>query len=293
MSDVFGFLNVNKPIGITSHDVVNTLRRELKIKKVGHAGTLDPLASGVLVICLGAATRLSEYAMHTTKGYRATVRLGRVTTTYDAEGDVVAEHDPGHIMRDEVDTALSTFVGDIDQTPPVYSAIKQGGRKLYDLARSGEAVTLTPRRVRVDSLVVTDWSPPVFTLEVVCGAGTYIRSLAHDLGQAVGVGAHLDGLVRTASGAFTLAEAVALDDLLNSAHWQTHLLPPDAALAHIPRIDLDAADTDHVRHGRLPEGKYETDGDIALAYSTEGLLVAVLHADNGRWKPHKVFLGGD
>lgn len=296
MAEAFGFLNIDKPTGMTSHDVVNKIRRGLKINKVGHAGTLDPLASGVLIICLGAATRLSEYAMHSTKQYRAQLRMGRVTTTYDAEGEIVAEYDVAHLTRSQLEAVLPRFTGRIQQIPPLYSAIKQGGRKLYDIARSGESAELTPRPVQIDQITLVEWAPPSVTLEVICGAGTYIRSLAHDLGQILGVGASLDGLVRTASGAFTLADSFPLEGLLANPDWESMVLPPDFALADFPRIDLDPVDTDHVRHGRRLQNHYAVQGLLARAYAPDGTLLAILQADDDhnnhieRWKPHKVFL---
>src|SRR5215207_3710637 len=194
----FGFLNIDKPLRMTSHDVVAQVRRKFKLKRVGHAGTLDPLATGVLVVCLGAATRLSEYVMDSTKQYRARVTLGVTTTTYDAEGDVVQQREAGHITRKMVEAALPQFTGEIDQLPPMYSAIKKGGRKLYEIARAGETIELTPRRITIYGLEIVEWSPPECVLDVTCSAGTYIRSLAFDLGKALGVGAYLSGLVRTA-----------------------------------------------------------------------------------------------
>ncbi len=200
LSPPFGFLNIDKPLGLTSHDVVARVRRNLNVKKVGHAGTLDPLATGVLVVCVGAATRLSEYVMNTTKRYEALVHLGVETETYDAEGAIVAEQAVNHVTQTDVEQALTTFLGPIDQLPPIYSAIKQGGRKLYEIARAGETAELQPRHVTIYALDILDWQPPFVRIAVTCSAGTYIRSLAHDLGAALGVGGSLDGLTRTASG---------------------------------------------------------------------------------------------
>ncbi len=286
---VFGFLNVDKPAGMTSHDVVARLRRALKIKKVGHAGTLDPLATGVLVVCLGPATRLSEYAMHTHKRYRAEVHLGVTTDTYDAEGEIVAEADAGPITREMVEAELAAFTGDIEQIPPRYSAIKQGGRKLYQMARAGEAIEVEPRHVTIHALSLTAWNPPRLTLDVTCSAGTYIRSLAYDLGQRLGVGAHLSGLRRIASGAFTIEQAVPLDDLLAAPDdWQRHLLPPDTVLGHLPAVQLDEQTTADVTNGRaIPR---EDDADEARAYAVDGRLVAILRARGENWQPHKVFI---
>lgn len=285
----FGFLNIDKPLHLTSHDVVARVRRALRIKKVGHAGTLDPLATGVLVVCVGAATRLSEYVMHTTKHYQARVKLGVTTDTYDAEGTIVQERAASHLTREEVEKALIPFVGDIRQVPPMYSAIKQDGRKLYDLARAGEVVEREARSIRIDALTVSAWSPPEFTLEVTCSAGTYIRSLAYDLGEGLGVGAHLAGLVRTASGAFRLADAVALDTLVNEPEWTKYLVSPEIALAHLPAVHLSADDTQHIVHGRAIAATDSPDETIGRAYDPNGHLIAIVQAYSSQWRPHKVF----
>ncbi len=288
MSDISGFLNVNKPLNMTSHDVVAKIRRALKIKKVGHAGTLDPLATGVLIICVGSATRLSEYVMHATKRYRAQVYLGVTTDTYDSEGVVLQRRDASHIQRADVEAQLDAFLGNIEQMPPMYSAIKQGGRKLYDLARAGQIIERELRPVRIDSLAIVNWSPPEFTLDVVCSAGTYIRSLAFDLGEALGVGAHLSGLSRVASGTFQLENAVTLDTLSTTDNWKQYLITPQAALADWPTVHLSADDTDHILHGR-PIPATSSAGELSFAYAPQGQLVAILRADSGLWRPHKVF----
>lgn len=287
---MIGFLNINKPLGLTSHDVVARVRRGLKIKKVGHAGTLDPLATGVLVVCLGAATRLSEYVMHTTKHYRAQIHLGVATTTDDAEGEITAQHDPSGLTRGDVERALERFRGEIEQIPPMYSAVKQGGRKLYDIARTGQVVERQPRRVAIMALDILEWSPPQVTVEVTCSAGTYIRSLAHDLGEVLGVGAHLSGLVRTASGSFRIEDAVMLDDLLNSADWTNHLIPPTAALGHLPVLQCDSAALDALRHGRAVADPAAAAGLLAQAYNASGELAAIVEGDGEKWRPQKVFV---
>lgn len=287
MGDPFGFLNIDKPLNQTSHDVVARLRRGLGLKKVGHAGTLDPLATGVLVICVGGATRLSDEVMHATKAYRAVIRLGIRTETYDAEGAVTAECDASGITREQVEASLAAFRGPIQQVPPMYSAIKQGGRKLYELARAGETVERAPRRVTIEHLRVSAWNLPDFTLEITCSAGTYIRSLAYDLGERLGVGAHLAGLVRTASGAFRLEDAQPLASLLES-DWGAHLIGPKTALAGWPSIELSAEEVAHVVRGRAIPIRSAI-SDRALAYTVDGQLVALVRADSGLWRPHKVF----
>lgn len=285
-----GFLNIDKPLGLTSHDVVARVRRGLKVKKVGHAGTLDPLATGVLVVCVGTATRLSEYVMHTTKRYRAQIHLGVTTTTYDAEGEITAQHDASHLTRLDVEQALAQFVGEIEQLPPMYSAIKQGGRKLYDIARAGEMVERQPRHIEIMALEIIDWSLPQVTVDVMCSAGTYIRSLAYDLGEALGVGAHLSGLVRTASGSFRFDETVSLESLLEASDWTKYLVSPAAALVHLPVIQCDAASADHLAHGRPVPDPLAEAGLLAQAYNANGDLIAIVQGNGEQWLPHKVFV---
>ncbi|MBL8164357.1 MAG: tRNA pseudouridine(55) synthase TruB [Anaerolineae bacterium] len=290
MADPCGFLNINKPAGLTSHDVVARLRRSLRLKKVGHAGTLDPLATGVLVICVGAATRLSEYVMASRKRYQAVARLGVTTDTYDADGQVVQVRDASGVTRPDVEAALNAFRGDILQHPPAYSAIKQGGRKLYELARAGEVVEAAARPVTIHALDLVDWSAPQFTLDVACSAGTYIRSLAYDLGEALGVGAHLTALTRTASGIFDGSASVDLGALLQDAQWQRHLISPQRALADYPAITLTAHAITELHYGRPVPDLTADEGAAAFAYAPDGTLVAVVHGVGGLWRPHKVFL---
>ncbi len=292
-----GLLNVHKPPGPTSHDLVAAVRRGTGVKKVGHAGTLDPMASGVLVLCLGAATRLSEYVMRSPKTYRARVRFGVETDSYDAEGTVIAENTQP-VTLDAATAALDTFRGTFDQVPPMYSAIKQGGQKLYDLARAGHEVERAARPVTVFRLDLLVWEPPDALLEVACSPGTYIRSLAHDLGAAVGVGAFLAALERTASGPFTTANAVIWADLqaaMGAGTWDESLLPPDMALADAPALHLSPEDADHVRHGRLIAAAEASAGALvgvemlARAYDPDGQFFAVLERRDQHWKPAKVF----
>lgn len=293
MPDVspIGFLNVDKPLRVTSHDVVARARRAFRLKKVGHAGTLDPLATGVLVLCVGAATRLSEYVLHTTKHYRARLHLGVSTDTYDAEGQIVSQREIGHITHKVVEQALAQFTGEIAQIPPMYSAVKQGGRKLYELARAGLTVEREARRVTIHRLEVVDWTPPECALDVMCSAGTYIRSLAHDLGEALGVGAHLAGLVRTASGAFTLEDALPLDDLLATLDWTRHIIPVEVGLASMPRLTVDAVNADQILHGRsIPVGDDASEGELRRTYGPDGAFFAIVQAKGSHWRPHKVFL---
>jgi tRNA pseudouridine55 synthase len=294
MTDIFGLLNIDKPQGPTSHDMVARVRRGIHLKKVGHAGTLDPMATGVLVLCLGPATRLSEYVMGSPKTYRARVRFGLQTDTYDAEGEIVTQN-PDPVNQDAVIAALDQFRGDIAQIPPMYSAIKQGGKKLYDLARAGHEVERPPRPVTIYRLDLTGWDFPFADLEIECSPGTYIRSLAHDLGQAVGVGAHLAALQRSASGSFTIENAVSwpeLESAMESGTWREYLLPPDLALPDVLAIHLDDSGAADVLNGRfipVSDAQDSTPGDLARAHDPAGQLIAVLVRRDDHWKPEKVF----
>lgn len=296
MSEVttMGFLNVDKPLKLTSHDVVARVRRRYKeltgSKKVGHAGTLDPLATGVLILCLGGATRLSDYVMHTTKNYRAQITLGQTTTTYDAEGDVVREVDVKHISRSDVEMILPQFMGDFEQIPPMYSAIKVNGQKLYELARDGKAIERKPRNVSIDQLNILSWNLPTFELAVSCSSGTYIRSLAYDIGEVLGVGAYLSGLQRIASGQFHIDSAIALDTIMNEADWHQHIIPPQVGLRDRPSLVLNDDDIQSVQNGQFIQRSPDMDIDTIFAYSGRGELVAILTSRGQLWKPHKVFL---
>jgi tRNA pseudouridine55 synthase len=289
---VFGFLNVDKPLGMTSHDVVARVRRTFGVRKVGHAGTLDPLATGVLVICIGGATRLSEYVMHATKRYTAQVHFGITTTTYDAEGEVLQTRDASHLNRDLIVNALDTFVGDIQQVPPIYSAIKVGGRKLYDIAHAGETVELEARSVTIERIDLLDWQPPIATIDVTCNAGTYIRSLAYDVGEALDTGAHLASLRRTQSGMFLIADAAAPDVIFSDPLWRSRLVPAHVALAGWRHVLLDEAQSDIMAHGGAVAQGDAPERELALAYAPGFRLLAVVRAESGLWVPQKVFWRG-
>lgn len=288
-----GFLNINKPLHLTSHDVVAAVRRRFRAatggKKVGHAGTLDPLADGVLILCLGAATRLSEYIMAGAKSYQAQITFGATTSTYDAAGDILSRRDASHISRAQIDAALPQFIGEINQIPPMYSAIKQQGKKLYQLARQGKTVDRPPRQVTIHGIEVHSWQVPVLELTIRCGAGAYIRSLAHDLGAALAVGAHLSGLTRMASGRFKLDDSIELTTVLETDDWPRHIVSPFAALCHYPRVTLAADEIQSLRKGRFIEMRAETSGDVVFAFDSAKQLIAVLEPRAELWKPRKVF----
>jgi len=263
-----GILNINKPSGWTSHDVVARVRRLAAEKRVGHAGTLDPLAEGVLPVLLGRATRLADYIQAQSKTYVATVALGTATSTDDAEGSVVATA-PVPPFDAQV---LARFRGDILQVPPAYSALKVDGARAYALARRGAAVTLAPRPVTIYDLRVLSEGP--LTLEVSCSKGTYIRSLARDIAEALGTVGHLQHLMRSRVGPFSLQTAVTIEGL----DVTESLLPPDAALPGAPAIHVNAADLVRVRNGQ-PVAAAGLRADVVRVYDPEGRLVCVAHAD--------------
>lgn len=288
-----GILLVDKSSGPTSHDVVAAIRRGTGEKRVGHAGTLDPLATGLLVILLGAATRLSEYLLAKDKRYLARVRFGQTTNTYDAAGEITSTSEAVP-SREQVEAALAAFRGAIQQRPPAFSAVKRGGQRAYALARRGAAVELEPRPVIIHQLSIVEWSPPECSLDVTCSAGTYIRSLAHDLGQALGCGAFLAALRRTASGHFRLEDAVALEALraaFAAGDWQRHLLPMETALPDLPEVHLSEAEAQRVLHGATVPLNVQGQR-WARAYNAAGEFFAILRADPARgvWQPDKVLV---
>lgn len=289
-----GFLNVNKPLSYTSHDVVARVRRRYRdltgSKKVGHAGTLDPLATGVLILCLGGATRLSDYVMHTTKHYRANITLGKTTTTYDAEGDVIAEVDASHITQSNIVAILPKFTGGIQQIPPMYSAIKVDGKKLYNLAREGKTIERKARAVTISELNITSWTSPEFILDVVCSSGTYIRSLAYDIGQELGVGAYLSGLERVASGNFHIDQAIALDTVMDDDAWHEHIISPYQALKDRPSIIMNAEEILTIQNGQFIKREDAPSVEYLFSYTEDNQLIAILTPRKNLWKPHKVFL---
>jgi tRNA pseudouridine55 synthase len=291
-------LNVDKPRGWTSFDVVKFVRGRCGERRVGHAGTLDPAATGVLPILIGQATRLTEYLVDTTKTYEATVELGVVTDTYDAEGDVVSESDASGVTEAQVRTALAAFAGEILQAPPVYSALKQDGVPLYKRARRGETVRAVPRPVSVEQLDIIRFAPPLLELRVVCGKGFYVRSLAHDLGAALGVGGSLQGLVRSRVGSFRLADAVDIETLraeFESGAWRDRLIAPDEILLGWRAAILGVDTAQRLLHGlraniEPSEGVTIATGDVCRAYSVEGDFLAVLRNEGEKaWRPEKVF----
>ena len=297
---ISGILNMDKPAGMTSHDVVDRVRQMAGQRRVGHAGTLDPLATGVLVVCLGQATRVAEFLMDSDKVYRAEIRLGVSTDTHDAEGEVTAIAEV-NVGEEEVRRALASFVGSIQQVPPMYSALKREGTPLHRLARQGITVEREARSVEIHNIELLDWAPPVLTIRVACSPGTYIRALARDLGQKLGCGAHLQSLTRLASGHFTLENAVSLDELAEAfaqGNWQELIHPLDEALLDFEPVVIDAETEQRIRHGQqvqapplAPPKRGGIEGGVCRAYSQTGELIGILRYDaqTGLWQPKKVF----
>jgi len=289
-----GLVVVDKPAGLTSHGVVGRVRRLVGTRKVGHAGTLDPMATGVLVLGINRATRLLGHLMLTEKAYDATVRLGVATTTDDAEGEVTATADASHLTEQQVRDALAVFVGDIDQVPTAVSAIKVAGKRAHARVRAGEEVTLDARPVTVHELVVHEVSTPldqpgVLDVEVSlrCSSGTYVRAIARDLGAALEVGGHLTALRRTAVGPFDLSVARTLEQLEEHAA----VLPiADAARAGFPSVDLTEEQASHVRVGRTLDMLLPDAREHAL-FAPDGEFLALYSADGGRARPVAVFVG--
>jgi tRNA pseudouridine55 synthase len=292
---VDGILNINKPAGKTSFSIVSLVRRLSGESRVGHGGTLDPAASGVLPVCLGQGTRVIEFLLKAPKAYRAEVELGVVTDTDDATGKVVSRGDPSTITRERLLSALDSFRGLISQTPPMYSAVKHNGKPLYKLARQGIQVERKSRLRRIYSLELKRWQPPLATIEVECERGTYIRALARDLGQLLGCGAHLKSLVRLRCGYFDIKDAVSLsrlEDSFRNGSWQELIYPVDSVLSHWAAVVVDDAGEKNIRSGRpLLLDEDSSPGERRRAYSSDGSFLGVLrfNPETGQWQPEKVF----
>ncbi len=281
-----GFLNLLKPPGMTSHDVVAWVRRQVGIKRVGHLGTLDPAAAGVLPVSLGGATRLFQFAAGEDKAYRAEVVFGVTTDTLDAEGRVVAEADAGGVSEEGLRQVIPRFLGEIMQRPPAYSAVQVGGRRLHELARAGAAVSAPERRVCISSLELVSFTPgrtATALLEVVCSPGTYVRSLAADIGDAVGCPAYLGFLVRTRAGRFALEEAVTIEELAGAAEAgevERHVLPPDWPLAHLPAVTLDSRHKRVFMHGGRVLSQCQP-APLARVYGPESRFLGIAEVLSG------------
>ena len=295
-----GILNIDKPYGITSMEVVRRVKRACGQRRVGHAGTLDPIATGVIPVCIGQATRVTQYLNDGRKEYEAQIELGVTTDTYDAMGEVLSRCDPGDLSEGDILTELKSFEGSIEQVPPMYSALKKDGKRLYELARAGIEVEREPRRVQVYDINLLELRGHVARVLVTCGKGFYMRSLAFDLGQALGCGGHLKSLIRTKSGPFKVEEAVSLEDAedaFSSSDWPDMLNPPDVVLSSMRATIVGSKIEDMVRNGRaLPQGLGIPNGranEKCRAYSVDGRFIAILTFDAtlASWRPEKVFSG--
>ncbi len=307
-----GILNINKPWGRTSFSMVVMVKRLSGEQHVGHAGTLDPAATGVLPICLGRGTRVIEFLIDTTKAYRAEIELGIATDTYDGSGRIIQRGDPSGISRDQLELELTSFCGLIQQTPPMYSAVKYQGKPLYELARAGITVERRSRPAKIHCLELVDWQPPVATVEVVCGKGTYIRSLAYDLGQALGCGAYLKSLIRLRCDLFDIRDAISvsqLEDAFRYGYWHHFIYPIDSVLLHWAAMVVSDDEGQNIRNGRPLElangdggggGGYleqcissgSSSENRCRAYALDGRFLGVLrfNSETRHWQPEKVFL---
>jgi len=294
---VDGILNIIKPRGKSSFSMISLIRRLSGERRVGHTGTLDKGAEGVLPVCLGKATRVVEFLSDSRKIYRAKIKLGVVTDTYDADGSIIEEKDYSYVKQEQLERLLLSFIGKIAQVPPMYSAIKRDGTPLHRLARAGVKVERRPRKIDIYSIDLLDWQPPFFSIEVECGKGTYIRSLSYDIGCALGCGAHLASLVRLKNGVFDIADGLTveqLEDAFNGGYWRDVLHPIDSVLAYMPAAIVNGDMAKAIKNGILVDLNVENDSDIGWcrAYSEDSELIALLKYDaaNSKWHPQKVLI---
>lgn len=297
-ASIHGILPIDKPHGITSMDVVRQIKRAIRQKKVGHTGTLDPFATGVIPICIGQATRLTEFLIDSTKEYTGLIELGIETNTYDSFGETTSIKSTKSIRYKDVQLALDNFSGQVQQIPPIYSALKRNGKRLYDMARRGEDIIMEPRLVNVFEIKLGSYEEPFATVFVKCGKGFYMRSLAHDIGEILGTGAHLKDLRRIRTGPFSLEDCCTLEEakeILNSGNYKKILRSPDSVLKHLKEVVVDESQITLVRTGQPlsldldhPVG---VNNELIRVYSSEGKFIALLKYKEmiGQWYPKKVF----
>ena len=279
-------------------EAVRRIKRITGIRRVGHGGTLDPMATGVIPICLGRATRLMEYMLDSSKEYVGEICLGVSTDSYDSEGKITSQSDPSEVTRDEVEDALKSFLGDIEQVPPMYSALKRNGKRLYELARQGIEVEREPRPMTVHSIQLADWKPPVATVRIECSRGFYMRSLAHDIGVGLECGGHLTSLRRLRTGRLCIADAVSIETVQRSfedGSWRQLLFRPDNALGDLRALVVGKRDQSNIENGR-PISLVESDRTLRSnerfrAYGLDGEFLAIMRFDSmdDCWRPDKVF----
>ena len=290
--ELFGLLPVYKPRGPTSTEVMNTIKKHFSLNRIGHTGTLDPFAEGLLVFLIGKATRLSEYYQKLPKEYITTGLLGTITDTYDITGKPLTPPKENiEISKERLLEVLETFKGKILQTPPPFSAKKIKGKRAYKLARQGKKVSLKPVEVSIYEIELLEFNPPYFTLRTVVSGGTYIRSLIHDIGQKLGVGATTYSLKRTKIGSLSLEEAFPLEELLNTppTELENLLLPPDKGLDYMPEVELSLQDLSLVKNGRKIPLREDIEGEL-FRLKFKGNLVALARKDKNLLKPEKVFI---
>lgn len=290
-----GILLLDKPEGITSNAALGRAKRILGIKKAGHTGTLDPMASGLLVLCFGQATKVAGFLLDADKAYEAELRLGVTTDSEDAEGAVVETKTVPVLDDEPIEAVLAGFRGPLEQVPPMHSALKHKGKRLYELARRGETVERPPRPVVIHELTLIGRGEETLRVKVRCSKGTYIRSLARDIGEALGCGAHLAGLRRTASAPFDIADAVELEALESLAREQACalLIPPDRALTHLPAVELDEPQAKRITQGQRLAGLAARHAGSVRVYGLEAGFLGVGEMDGeGHLKPVRLFVSG-
>ena len=298
MSHINGIINIDKPSGITSMDVVRKIRSASGIKKVGHGGTLDPLATGVIPVAIGKATRLLEYFLMSNKSYIARIHFGGTTDTFDSEGEIISTNVDPPLDINVIEKTMNSFRGEIEQTPPPFSAIKKNGRRLYELARRGLDTYIEPRNVTVNEIKIINYEPPILDLFIRCGKGFYVRSLANDLGKILGCGGYLNDLKRTSLGNFEISKSILLAKAMSAIEngdTSKIIQPIETCVGNFKRVNLSPEETTNIKNGqKIP---YTLDssikkGYLASAFSPKGDLAAIImFEDKAReWKPVKVFI---
>lgn len=286
---MFGFINVNKPSGITSHDVVSVLRKILQTKKIGHTGTLDPMANGVLPIAVGDATRLIEF-LSDDKEYVAVVKFGESTDTYDKEGSIIFKSEK-IVEKSELEKALLKFKGEILQKPPIYSALKKNGKKLYEYAREGKNIEIEPRKIFIEKLELLSFQNNIAELRIKCSKGTYIRSIANDLGEILSCGGHLIGLTRTIAGDFLLENSVTLDEIINSENKESLIKTPLNYFSHIKKIEISEDECLKVKFGQnFQSDKFTNCNNELIILVCCNKIVAVTRIIENKTSLEKVFI---
>ena len=298
MSHINGIINIDKPSGITSMDVVRKIRSASGVKKVGHGGTLDPIATGVIPVAIGKATRLLEYFLMSNKSYIARIHFGKTTDTFDSEGEIISTKVDPPLDINVIEKTMNSFRGEIEQTPPPFSAIKKNGRRLYELARRGIDTYIEPRNVTVNEIKIINYEPPILDLFIRCGKGFYVRSLANDLGKILGCGGYLNDLKRTSLGNFEISKSILLAKAMSAIEngdTSKIVQPLETCVGNFERVNLSLEETTNIKNGqKIP---YTLDssiekGSLASAFSPKGDLAAIImFADKSReWKPEKVFI---